>query len=96
MPEEPPEGADSPLADFRRAAGLTQEELAERSGLSTRGISSIECGRVARPHRRSLESLAAALGLDGGERDLLITHYRRYRAASPSVVGPATAPTGPP
>ncbi len=76
MAEEPLVAADSLLADLRRAAGLTQEELAERTGLSTRGISSIECGRVTRPHRRSLESIAGALDLDPADRARLLTHYR--------------------
>ncbi len=77
MAEEPPVAADSLLADLRRAAGLTQEELAERTGLSTRGISSIECGRVTRPHRRSLESIAVALDLGPTDRSQLLRHYRR-------------------
>jgi len=47
----------------RLAAGMTQEELAGKSGLSVRAISNLERGRTARPHPRSLEVLAAALGL---------------------------------
>ncbi len=47
----------------RLAAGMTQEELAGKSGLSVRAISNLERGRTARPHPRSLEALAAALGL---------------------------------
>ena len=47
----------------RLASGMTQEELAGKSGLSVRAISNLERGRTARPHPRSLELLAAALGL---------------------------------
>lgn len=47
----------------RLAAGMTQEELAVKCGLSVRAISNLERGRTARPHPRSLELLAAALGL---------------------------------
>jgi transcriptional regulator with XRE-family HTH domain len=47
----------------RMAAGLTQEELAERSGLGVRTISDIERGRIGRPHRRSVDLLCDALGL---------------------------------
>ena len=47
----------------RLAAGMTQEELAGKSGLSVRAISNLERGRTARPYPRSLEVLAVALGL---------------------------------
>jgi transcriptional regulator with XRE-family HTH domain len=47
----------------RLAAGMTQEELAGKCGLSVRAISNLERGRTARPHPRSLEMLAAALGV---------------------------------
>lgn len=49
----------------RRAAGLTQEELAERAGISTRSVSNIERGLVDKPQRHTAERLAAALGLRG-------------------------------
>lgn len=49
------------LRTRRVTAGLTQEELAERSGLGVRTIGDIERGRIARPHRRSLELLSGAL-----------------------------------
>jgi tetratricopeptide (TPR) repeat protein/transcriptional regulator with XRE-family HTH domain len=52
----------------RAAAGLTQEELAEQSGLGVRTISDIERGRVARPHRRSVDLLSRALELAGPAR----------------------------
>jgi transcriptional regulator with XRE-family HTH domain len=66
------DGGIGPLvAHLRRAAGLTQEQLAEKSGLSVRAISSIECGsRHPRPF--SLERIALALDLAGPERDALI------------------------
>ena len=51
------------LRRHRRSAGLTQEELAERSGLSVRAISDLERSRTARPYRSSAELLARALGL---------------------------------
>jgi tetratricopeptide (TPR) repeat protein/transcriptional regulator with XRE-family HTH domain len=46
----------------RIGAGLTQEQLAEISGISVRTISDIECGRTARPRRSSVALLEAALG----------------------------------
>ncbi|MDP9380987.1 MAG: helix-turn-helix transcriptional regulator [Chloroflexota bacterium] len=36
---------------MREAAGLTQEELAERSGLAVTGIASLERGRRRAPTR---------------------------------------------
>ncbi len=50
----------------RVAACLTQEELAQMSGLGVRTISDIERGRIARPHRRSVDLLCNALGLGVG------------------------------
>ncbi|HEU5472622.1 MAG TPA: helix-turn-helix transcriptional regulator [Actinophytocola sp.] len=52
----------------RQAAWMTQEELAERSGLSPRTIQAIERGQVSRPHRESVRLLAKALDLHGSAR----------------------------
>jgi transcriptional regulator with XRE-family HTH domain len=49
------------VTEHRRLAGLTQEELSARSGLSTRAISDLERGRVDRPRRSTVEALASAL-----------------------------------
>jgi NB-ARC domain/Helix-turn-helix domain len=61
--------------------GLTQEELAERSGLSTRAIADMERGRTARPYRSSLRQLADALELPDHERERL-ERLARCSAAS--------------
>lgn len=45
----------------RRAAGLTQVQLAERSGVDQRVISSIERGRVQRPSWDTVHRLSVAL-----------------------------------
>ncbi|KAA2258074.1 tetratricopeptide repeat protein [Solihabitans fulvus] len=55
------------LIQHRKSSGLTQEELAEKSGVSTRAISDLERGLVRRPQRRTSHALAVALAL--GERD---------------------------
>jgi transcriptional regulator with XRE-family HTH domain len=52
----------------RHAANLTQEGLAELSGLSPRSIQNLESGRVSRPRRDSVRLLADALGLTGRTR----------------------------
>lgn len=65
-------GLPSPIAQRRRDAGLTQEELAERAGLSVRGLRDLERGAVGRPRRTTLVRLADALGLDGTDRDRFV------------------------
>lgn len=42
------------LRRYRVAAGLTQEALAERAGVSTRGISDLERGAHGLPRRDTL------------------------------------------
>src|SRR5881392_1681922 len=59
----PPRFADL-LRRHRTAAGLTQQELAERAGLSLRGLSDIERGLRRAPHRDTVLRLAQALHLD--------------------------------
>ena len=56
------------LRRARREAGLTQEALAERAGLSARGISDLERGITVRPHRDTFEMLVDALDLEPDER----------------------------
>ena len=52
------------LRELREQAGLTQAQVAERSGLSQSAISSMEIGVTANPQLDSLEAVAAALGCD--------------------------------
>jgi transcriptional regulator with XRE-family HTH domain len=54
-----PAGFAAVLRRRRLAAGLTQEALAERAGMSARGIQNLE-GGVTRPARDSARRLAAA------------------------------------
>src|SRR5450755_1168027 len=62
----------------RQSTGLSQEELAERSGLSIRAISNLERGRTRWPHPDSVRRLADALRLRGQARgDFLATADRR-------------------
>jgi predicted ATPase/DNA-binding XRE family transcriptional regulator len=51
------------IAGLREQRGWTQEELAERSGLSVRTIRNLELGVVQNPRRSSLGLLAEALGM---------------------------------
>ncbi len=78
------------LRDYRRAAGLTQEELAERAGVSPRSISEMERGGTHVPRRDTIALLASALDLGEHERqafESLIDARRRQTTA------PDTDPT---
>ena len=56
------------LRHARLAASLTQEALAERAGLSVRGISDLERGVNRHPQRETVRLLADALGIVDTER----------------------------
>jgi predicted ATPase/transcriptional regulator with XRE-family HTH domain len=60
------------LRRFRAAAGLTQEELADRAGLSVRGISDLERGLHRRPQPETVRRLVDALGLPEASRVSLL------------------------
>jgi transcriptional regulator with XRE-family HTH domain/tetratricopeptide (TPR) repeat protein len=65
----------------RLAARLTQERLAERSGVSVRAIADLERGLVRRPRRDTVRRLADACGLTGAERqDFVAAAGDRYWA----------------
>ena len=76
------------LRSHRDAAGLTQEELADRSGLSVRTLGDIERDRVAKPYRNSLDRLADALRLTGVARQEFFDSGRN-RPARPAASAPA-------
>jgi predicted ATPase/transcriptional regulator with XRE-family HTH domain len=76
------------LGQHRRAAGLTQEALAEQAGLSVRGISDLERGIRTHPQRETARMLADALHLVGPERAALLASARRppgSRSSRPAV-----------
>src|SRR5215472_9227758 len=71
------------LRRHRTAARLTQEELAERAGLSSRALRAIEQGRTGSPYRNSVARLAEALELSGDELAEFVRASRAGWAASP-------------
>src|SRR5579875_794165 len=83
------------LKSQRLAAGMTQEELAGKSGLSVRAISNLERGRTARPHPRSLEVLAAALGLPETAGSAWSARLRADQARDASSQAPRQLPAAP-
>ena len=56
------------LRRHRLAAGLSQQELAERAGLSLRAVGDLERGVRQAPYPHTVRRLAEALGLDAAER----------------------------
>jgi predicted ATPase/DNA-binding XRE family transcriptional regulator len=67
------------LRRHRLAAGLTQEALAERAGLSVRAITDLERGVRRAPYRDTVRRLAAALDLGPAECDALAAAARPPR-----------------
>ncbi len=80
------------LRRHRLAAGLTQEALAERAGLSVHGIQKLEQG-VTHPYRDTIQRLVSALRLSDEDA-------RAFRAVAPTArrrqPSPPTSPAGPP
>ena len=60
------------LKTLRSASGLSQEELAERAGLSVQAVGAIERGTRRRPHPQTVRALAAALALSAADRARLL------------------------
>lgn len=74
------------LRTYRLAAGLTQEELAERAGLSLRGISDLERGARQTPRLETVRMLADGLGFDSNSRELAALLSARNATDPPDVV----------
>ncbi|MGY6654798.1 ATP-binding protein [Amycolatopsis sp. TRM77291] len=75
------------LKEYRVRAGLTQEGLAEGSGVSVRAISDMERGIAKSPQRRTIEALAAPLSLSDDELTGLQKAARQGRAPAPESHG---------
>jgi transcriptional regulator with XRE-family HTH domain len=74
--------------------GLTQEQLAEAAGLTSRSIRSLEAGRT-QPRRSTVTLLCDALDLDRGKRQALLRacgFADRSVKTEPERDGPATLP----
>jgi tetratricopeptide (TPR) repeat protein/transcriptional regulator with XRE-family HTH domain len=78
------------LRGLRTEAGLTQEELAEAAGLTSRAISYLERGEVATPRRATVRLLADALQLADPARAEFVQAAR----GRPGSATAATAPEG--
>src|ERR1700726_3885774 len=78
-------GFGEQLRHYRARAGLTQEQLAERAGLSRRGIADLERGARRVPYDHTTERLARALDLSPAERSALFDARRGFlRSGTPA------------
>jgi transcriptional regulator with XRE-family HTH domain/tetratricopeptide (TPR) repeat protein len=82
-------GFGARLCAGRMAAGFSQDELAERSGLSSRTIRNLESGRTSLPYRDTLRRLADALELSDAARTEFLGTLNR-RLTSQAAAMPAT------
>jgi tetratricopeptide (TPR) repeat protein/DNA-binding XRE family transcriptional regulator len=83
------------LCVCRQSAGLSQQELADRSGLSIRAVSNLERGRTRWPHPESVRRLADALELCGEARGEFLGAASRRLAGdvtASAVAGPQGGP----
>ena len=89
------------LRSFREGAGLSQEELAERAGLSTDAVSALERGTRTHPYPATVRALSDALSLSAEQRAALVAavpHRRRgpSKATPPTpVIGAIPVPADP-
>jgi transcriptional regulator with XRE-family HTH domain len=72
------------LHKHRLAGGLSQEELADRAGLSRRGISDLERGARTSPYPATVRRLAEALELSVADRSRLLEAAHRSTKALPA------------
>ena len=65
------------LRRFRTSADLTQERLAERSGISAAGVAALKAGRRKMPRLNTVGLLCDALGVDSDQRAALVAAATR-------------------
>lgn len=80
------------VAELRRAASMTQEELARQLGVSFSTVNAWEAGRSepqTRHRRRLVELAASVFGDDGGVSVLVVDDDETDRRATEAVLGDA-------
>lgn len=86
------------LRRLREQASLSQEELAERAGLTAKAVGALERGERRRPYPNTVRALADALGLEEPERAALADAARGEQVvdrASSATTREATIPVAP-
>jgi len=71
------------LRQLRLAAGLSQEALAERAGISAKAVGSLEVGTRRAPYRETVEQLSSALGATPDQRSQLMALAQAARTRKP-------------
>ena len=79
MPGTQHETFGARLRRYREAVGFTQEELAQRAGLSANAVGQLERGVRQRPYPHTVRSLADAMELSEGERASLLASVPRSK-----------------
>lgn len=79
MEREQPRSFAALLRRYRLAACLTQEQLAERAGLTAQAVSTLERGFRRLPHRETVRALGRALALPPAEVAALEAAVARSR-----------------
>jgi transcriptional regulator with XRE-family HTH domain len=77
-----PSAFGTQLRGYREAAGLSQEELAERARLTASAIGALERGERRRPYPHTVQVLATALDLDEARRAAFIAAVPRRGAGT--------------
>src|SRR5690349_18154942 len=97
MPTTKPLSFTDLLRRYRRRSKLTQEELAERAGLSRGTVSLLERGVTQAPQRATVEMLSSALALSSEEAEAFLDTARQWRQADDdehdTVEKPSMTPT---
>jgi predicted ATPase/DNA-binding XRE family transcriptional regulator len=89
LPDTRDETFGARLRGHRMAAGLSQEELAQKAGLSANAVGQLERGERKHPYPHTVRSLADGLGLSEQERSALLASTSRRGAPAPTPTAPA-------
>ncbi|HZF58488.1 MAG TPA: helix-turn-helix domain-containing protein [Rubrobacter sp.] len=92
MPGTRDETFGARLRRHREVAGLTQEELAQKAGLSANAVGQLERGERKHPYPHTVRSLASALGLSEQERSALLASAPKRGGTAPAPSAPTTVP----
>jgi len=82
------------LRRYRRAAGLTQEALAERAALTGQAVGALERGNRRFPHRDTIARLAVALELTDEQRAGFVVAASRPAVPWPAAMREAASGSG--